>query len=384
LNAAPKAIPADEKIKLWTCAGGRCELCNKYLLEDEFTAQPVSLAELAHNVGRKKSAGSPRGLADLPIEERNKAENLLLLCGDHHRVIDALITRGDYTVEELLELKTRHEDRIRYLTELGEDAETVVVRMMGSIRGGAVELSPEMVRRAVNDSNRYPRYVLTFRGGDIELDLRALPDEGTHEYWREGRRHVDALVGRVRDGVEQGAIRHLSVFAAARIPLLVYLGSKLDDKVPTDLYQKQRDGREGWHWDEAASVPAFEVVKTQDGDPGRVALLVSISGTIDSARLPETITPETTIYTITPANADATPDIFRNRRALDAFAASYRTFLAMVERDHPQVEAIDVFPAVPIAAAVTLGRARMVAVHPPLRIHDRDDDGGYAFALEIS
>jgi hypothetical protein len=89
VEAAPKSIPEAEKIRLWTRAGGRCEICNKYLLEDEFTGHPASLADLAHNVGRQKKAGSPRGLADLPIEERNKAENLLLLCGDHHRVIDS-------------------------------------------------------------------------------------------------------------------------------------------------------------------------------------------------------------------------------------------------------------------------------------------------------
>jgi hypothetical protein len=83
-DAAPKSITHPEQTKLWVLAGGRCEICNKYLLEDEFTAQPVKLAELAHNVGRQKTAGSPRGLAELPIEERNKAENLLLLCGDHH------------------------------------------------------------------------------------------------------------------------------------------------------------------------------------------------------------------------------------------------------------------------------------------------------------
>ena len=46
-------------------------------------------------------------------------------------------------------------------------------------------------------------------------------------------------------------IRHISLFAAARIPLLVYLGSKLDDKIPIDLYQKHRGGNEDWHWDGA-------------------------------------------------------------------------------------------------------------------------------------
>jgi hypothetical protein len=383
-EAAPKSIPEAEKIKLWTRAGGRCELCNKYLLEDEFTAQPVSLAELAHNVGRQKAAGSPRGLADLPVKERNKSENLLLLCGDHHRVIDDRIARGEYTVEQLRDLKQRHEERIRYLTELREDVETVVLRAIGTIRSAPVELSAETVRRSVAAAGRYPRYDLAARGGDIELDLRSLPDEGSEEYWHHVGKRVDDLRTRIHDGVARGVIRHISLFAAGRIPLLAYLGSKLDDKVPTDLYQKQRDGDEHWHWDETAPAVSFETVTTRTGANDSVALILSISGTVDIDRLPASTT-DATIYTIQPAaGVVAGPDVFRNRASLDAFAATYRAFLAQLEVDHPGLAHVDVFPAIPLTAAVTLGRARMADAHPPLRIHDRNDDGGYAFALEIA
>ena len=37
-------------------------------------------------------------------------------------------------------------------------------------------------------ANRYPRYDLTFRGGDIEVDLRSVPEEGSDDYWRESCR----------------------------------------------------------------------------------------------------------------------------------------------------------------------------------------------------
>jgi hypothetical protein len=84
------------------------------LLEDEFTADPVNLAELAHNVGHKPTATSPRWEDTLPLALRNLAENLLPLCGDDHRVIDSKLTRGEYTVEGLREIKRRHADRIRY------------------------------------------------------------------------------------------------------------------------------------------------------------------------------------------------------------------------------------------------------------------------------
>jgi hypothetical protein len=35
-------------------------------------------------------------------------------------------------------------------------------------------------------------------------------------------------------------VHHLSVFAFARLPLLVYLGSCLDDTIATDIYQRHR------------------------------------------------------------------------------------------------------------------------------------------------
>ena len=67
------------------------------------------------------------------------------------------------------------------------------------------------------------------------------------------------------------------------------LGSELDDKVPTDLYQKQRDGEESWHWDDTATSTSFETEKTRAGASDHVALVVSISGTIDVDLLPTEI-----------------------------------------------------------------------------------------------
>src|SRR4051794_18801667 len=74
------SISDAESLKLWVRSGGRCAFCNTYLLEDEFTGQVYKFGEMAHNVGRSESDRSPRGLDPLPLAERNKAENLLLLC----------------------------------------------------------------------------------------------------------------------------------------------------------------------------------------------------------------------------------------------------------------------------------------------------------------
>jgi hypothetical protein len=104
-EAAPKDILQDERLKLWVCSGGRCAICNAYLLADEFTGHYVNLAEMAHNVGRQRASGSPRGTDELAIQERNKAENLLLLCRKDHKVIDHPDTRAEWPVERLREIK---------------------------------------------------------------------------------------------------------------------------------------------------------------------------------------------------------------------------------------------------------------------------------------
>jgi hypothetical protein len=385
--AISRHVPVEEKLKLWVRSGGRCAICNRYLLEDEFTAHAVNLAELAHNVGHKPTAGSPRGEDGLAVALRNLADNLLLLCGDHHRVVDSRLTRGEYSVEALREIKQRHEDRIEYLTGLGEDAETVVPRVVGAIRGGNVELSEETVRAAIRShTTRYPRYGLGYGGAGIELDLRRLPPEGTEGYWAAAASQIRwVLDGPVRDGVRRGEIRHLSVFAIARMSLLALVGYHLDDKIPLELYQKQRDGDEGWRWDDSATPVDFELRRARRGDDlARAALVVSLSGTIAAEDLPDTVADDCPMWEIRPVGVPGNPDILRSFVSLENFASSYRDFLSRLEQEQPDASVVDVFPAVPVSAAITLGRAVMRDVHPALRLHERDSSGRFAPALELN
>jgi hypothetical protein len=383
--AASKNIPEAERVKVYVRSGGRCALCNEYVLEDDLTLLPVNLGELAHNVGRKQSAGSPRGLNSLPVDLRNEADNLLLLCRKHHKVIDAQIASGEFTVDQLREIKAEHEDRIKYVTGLGKDAETVVVRLVGDVRGVAPEVSRETVRGAVTShARRYPRFELSYGGGDIEIDLRNLPAEGSPEYATRARDQIKHVLDhQLATGIREGAVRHLSIFALARIPLLVLFGYELDDKVPTDIYQKRRSGKEGWEWDPEAEPVAFEHELVHTGsDPGRVTLVVSVSGSVDVGRLPDELA-ETTVYRIRPTEATPNPDILRAEASLGHFASCYRSFLSLVEQEHPKTEVIAVVPAAPVSAAVAIGRGVMRDAHPTLHIYDRTNDH-YEFALEIN
>jgi hypothetical protein len=346
---------------------------------------PINLGELAHNVGHKRSNRSMRGLDPLDQDLRNDADNLLLLCGTCHPSIDAKLNSGAFTVEYLRAQKKRHEDRIRYLTGLGEDAETVVLRVIGDIRGAAVELSEQVAAKAVLAAGRrYPRFGWGYFGSDFELDLRGLPSATSEIYWRAGCEHITERLGGLRDAVARGQVRHLSVFCLARIPLLACVGEQLDDKVPVELFQKQRGGDEGWGWDGEAEPVTFAHERLRDGDDALVALIVGLSASLSLADLPPELA-DATVWSIAPREQPPSRDIVRARASLDNFARAYHDCLGEIESVRPKPTAIHVFPATPATAAVTLGRGLMRGAQPPVRIYDRVEPAApFDFALEIN
>ena len=101
-------IPTKELKALLQKSGNRCAFpyCGEVLLgEGTDVEDPVILSKIAHIVG--ESLDGPRGRHPLPLAERDKESNLLLLCGKHHDIIDGQPQL--YTVERLRQFKEDHE-----------------------------------------------------------------------------------------------------------------------------------------------------------------------------------------------------------------------------------------------------------------------------------
>lgn len=375
------SISTQETLRLWVAAGGRCEYrgCNEYLFEDELTGYELNLAERAHIVGATEEPGSPRGESTLDASERSQEPNLMLLCRKHHRVIDRLIR--EHGVAGLREMKRGHEERIRLVTSLNEDASSVVVRMSGGIRGAPVEIPRAAVQRAVVAEGRFPRFRAALAGEDLEIDLRRLPGEEEASYWEAGERMIAAQTTRLREA--QDVVGHVSVFALARLPLLVSLGFHLDDKVPVTVFPRLRGGTGdgGWGFDEGAASSAFRLRQLVEGSLDEVALAVSVTGPIGNE-----VTDHAegrSIYEIEPDGIDHSRDLLSARGSLDTFAETYHEFLALVEREHPACAEISVYLACPAPAAVQIGRGLMRDAQPRLAIYDRNALGEFARTLKV-
>jgi hypothetical protein len=359
-------------------------VCNADLMEGRLTRREFVLGDLAHIVGQHQTTGSPRGLADLPADERDKADNLMLICKGDHAEIDRAGSLDVMTVEKLRKLKRDHEDRIRYLTGLAPDRSTVVLRMVGRVRGNAVELTRDSATTAIlRSSDRFPDYRLCLDRHGIEIDLRQLPGEpvADHRYYSAAKAAIDEVIDhKLVEGVARENIAHLSVFAFARIPLLVYLGSRLDDTIPTEIYQRHRAG-ETWDWPQTAMASDFLVQPpTSLAGASEAVLVLNVSGTIQPQEVPANLLDLPT-FVLQPDGDLPQPDIMASRKTLQAFETKARWLLSGIEAGGKYVQRLHVFPALSLSAAIVLGRVVDPHVHPTLVIYDRTASG-YQPALE--
>jgi hypothetical protein len=96
--------------------GNRCAFpgCQERLIEPATPLdEPVILGEIAHIRG--ENPGAARYDASMTNAERQRNDNLLVLCRRHHRVVDG--QEATYPVEVLLAMKADHEHRVERLFE---------------------------------------------------------------------------------------------------------------------------------------------------------------------------------------------------------------------------------------------------------------------------
>lgn len=105
---------------LWGKAGAICAFprCPRVLVRDATPDdREVLVGEMAHIVAQRQ--GGPRRESVVPGGNINGYENLILLCHEHHEIVDQ--QQHTYTVERLLQFKIDHEEWVR--TRLSREQE---------------------------------------------------------------------------------------------------------------------------------------------------------------------------------------------------------------------------------------------------------------------
>jgi hypothetical protein len=335
---------------------------------------------LAHNIGATSGNASPRAEAAAPGMDRESEENLLLVCHDCHRIIDHEDHVQFFPPEKLRELKRAHELRIEMATAHGGLTRTAVIRVGSNIRGAYSIASRREVAETLFALN-YLGLVESQWSGDFTCSTTG--NAGGKGFWQAGEQQVDDTLSRVRQAIEHGDVEHISVFPFAPIPLLVYLGSRLDDKTTTRIFQKHRGQGAGWSWAADGHAVEFmtDVVESHDSDT-EVVLVCEISSPVNPENLPAELR-ELPRRVLRPVGQAPSPVLITSEQSLTNFASAWRTLLAEVESAHPRTTRWHVVASVPVSVAVELGRAFMRDAQPPVTVYERTD-AGYLAVLDVN
>lgn len=246
------------------------------------------------------------------------------------------------------------------------------------IGGKPVKISPAEIIEAVS-----PRYPAT-RNGTI-IDLTNIEDVG-EDFYKVATKLVKSKIEYFLDSAMMDEkTNHLSLFALAPIPILVYAGNLLSNKVPSDLFQKHRDTK-NWKWKNEGELVQYKIVTVKEGtDRKKVALVLSLSGKIQLEDLPSEVINDATIYEITLENDLPDPLFLNQKQDLINFSVIYQQTLRQIGTNHGKLDELHLFPAIPAPVAVVCGQELMPKIDPVLVVYDGDKRvGGYHRVLEVN
>lgn len=369
-------IPEKVKYLLWAKSAGRCEFdgCNKPLLRDGLTQIEMNFSDVAHIIGDQPKG--PRGHEVLSKEYRSDVSNIMLMCLNHHRMIDQIVK--NYSEEVLRQMKIQHEERVEILTSLTPDKTSNVIIYQGRVGGKQPRIEIRDAWLAMFPE-WYPASHLSIELGLVNSSF----EDSEQEYWRIEETNLDRqFKDKVKPYLTSSKERnHFSVFAIAPQPLLIKLGALLTDLYPADIYQLHREPAT-WKWQPGSD--EFELTVTEPtSDYPLVALKLAISATIDSHRIKQVLSgqsySEWEVTVSHPGN-----DVLKSKEQLQIFRQEFRKLLNKIKAKHGVNAIIHVFPAVPASVAVEIGRIRQPKADLPFVVYDQNNKmGGFAQTLII-
>lgn len=358
------------KLQLWNDAGGRCEFrgCNKKLWIHGLTFEKANFSEMAHIIGAKKDG--PRGNDESEALAKD-VKNLMLMCPVCHSLIDKPETRANYAIELLQEMKQEHEERITSLTEIGHNYKTEILRFVMNIGDRPVTVDYNDARLAVVKNKKYPQ------GNGIFIDRTQDAGDGDKSYYEYNCSAIKQALERqlFHEGNEVRSTNHLSVFALAPIPFLIFLGRHLTDTKfnEIELYQKHRIPKQTWVWDEKVeknSFVNFVVKKPKSINPdSKVALILALSDSINEDKYKDILTDEFDIFTIT-ISEQPNPMFLIHPILIGQFEVEFRKTLNEIQNLYGVNTTLHLFPAIPPPIAVKCGMTILPKKDMPILIYD--------------
>lgn len=366
------------KMIVWGRAAGRCQFrnCGKRLDQDLIAGKTSrNNAYVAHVIAA--APGGERGDPELSYALSDDPENLMLLCDEHHRLIDDPSNLATYTVDVLMEMKRENEERTDRLLSVRSAKRTTILQVSAPIGDNETAVPfDDCATAAVANATLADRH-------PIEIKLRGMrhKDSDPNYYQTE----ISSLRKRfdtdVRWRFEERDIEHLSIFGLAPIPILIELGRLISDISDATVFMRHREPSPAWTWPNDGSPVSFEAVEGAKSGKA-VALKLSVSAEVSDDRIHAAVGDDVSIWEIRSSVLGTT--VLRNQADLTGFRETVGRTFDRIKATHGEETNLMVFPAIPTVCAIEFGRVWQPKAHPPFTIYDQIAGTGFVAKHAIS
>jgi len=354
-----KLSPSQQWILL-AKAGGQCEFkgCNKFLYEDDVTKEYLKNGQYAHIIA--VSPQGPRGDDDLSDKLAKDLSNVMLLCPEHHKLIDSHI--DNYTVDELRRMKKEHEVHVRKMLSIGDDKVTSVIIYAANIGQQNCLISADVANQTILNDDYYPADPYPI---ELSCANSQIKDKDS-QYWKSEKDHLRTNFNQwVACLLATHRIKRMAIFALAPMPLLVFFGTLLTDKFDTTVYQLHKEPL-SWNWQED-NVQPFEI-RYPDDKSGEPVLVFSLSSNIRERIENLYANKKVSLWELTIPTPNN--DYLRSKEQLSDFRQKVRLILEDINHNAAAGKSIAVHMAMSVSCAVTFGMVRNEKADRHLQLFD--------------
>lgn len=348
-----RSVPERDRVILWARAAGRCCFpnCRLELIEPATSVNKDAIYGQAAHVVAHSSIG-PRNDASFPQEQLDKYENLALLCGNHHTIVDK--QPNTYTVDDLRSWKSEHESWVKQKTspDKYEPLKWQVIIQ---------EDSPQ-----INEGD-----VLRVLHPDVHDQVLHLNEKFENENWIQIAKSQEEKVQNLLNSV-QPKDRRFVVYSLTRIPLAMHLGFILNDKCRVVPFQFHRTNGK-WEWpDNTNWEPDFNAIDCRElktiGN-GPVVFRISLSAKVTEDHFRQIL--PSAIGDVSLSVSEPSVEWLRSRDQVEALTVKYREcFQLIAQRFGPRCNGIHVFFAGPTGGAINLGRSINLRMSPSVTTYE--------------
>jgi len=345
--------------KLWAISAGRCQICNKLLYLDSTLGEDGVFAENAHI--HAVSQNGPRHKNDILTDELNSCENLMLLCSEHHHLIDT--KPEDYTDGILIRYKMKHEERIRVAAEVTEYKTSRILSYFSNIDLQRIPHDDMHFKRALRKADMFPLQYPVIKLHE-QVNIQYEPSkEGICKKAEDLEHSFKCLFSDIVDKTEA-----ISVFALAPQPLLIKLGSLINDQYNTFVFQCHRD-EDKWSWKGSSECPEYLLIRPSANEFSSIALVIDLSAKVLDDRITTILGEDVGIFHIT--IPDPNRHFVTNMSVVESFRNVFRQAIEEIKNRRPAPHIIHLFPAMPNSLAITVGMDFMPKTDIPMLVYEQ-------------